>query len=320
MNKRTQDFIHICSKYLMLFGFSLMPQFGIAQDTISRLEERIKDQLQQMDVLINSDQRNLDSLKFLMTASKNRDLKVKHNIQNDHYVDHLRNRNYLRELLGEIRQLRYRTEKTALQDLRRISDHLKVLEKNKLPDFEQQKIITAKDYVATKTEVYVQPIHHFCQLTKSKDGKSLANEFETLFEFTEPKLDAYYKDSEFLECKARFIKSEKDYFLELKFIFNSPQAEKMIGSIDAASPSRIDFINGSFIYLQALAVTDAQSITATGQTAYQVKYKLDKEDLHRLSEEELDTLTFVWTSGADKYEIVDLDVLQNMFACLKTKN
>lgn len=291
-----------------------------AQENLAEMEERVVSMIKKSDQEIKLFHRQTDSLQSLLSASPNRDTRVHYNKTEDQLKHSLKIRNVLKEILGEIRQLNNRDEKTALRDLKRLSGYLKILRKNKLPAFEEQKVIPAKEYVSAKTNTYSQPIYHFCNLTQSKDGYTLANEFETLFEFTEPKLDAYYKDAEFLECKARFIKTLKDYFLELKFIFNSPHAEKMIGSIDVASPSRIDFLNGSFIYLQAIAVTDEVKTSGSSQTIYHVQYKLDSEDIKNLSKYELDTITFVWTSGADKYEIVDLDVLLNMFACLKTKS
>ncbi|MBK8955921.1 MAG: hypothetical protein IPM34_10245 [Saprospiraceae bacterium] len=303
--------------FLSLFA---LPVPLIAQDTISRLESRTLSIIDIAGAQFKSTTVLIDSLQSAYQREKDRDTKVHLNKAKDRLQSIQRRINYSKELLGEIRQLRWKNEADALVVMKRISGHLVSLEKEKLPDFDKQKIIPTTNQVKSETEVYDQQVFHFCKLTRSADGLTLANEFETLFEFTDPKLSLYYKDSEFLVCKARFIKTNKDYFLEINFTFNSPQADKMMGQIDAESPCRIDFINGTYIYLQTLSHTDANKNVEDGKTFYLIRYKLDQEEMNALSKFEMDTLTFVWTSGADKYEIVDLDVLKNMFACLKTKS
>src|SRR6185436_8871716 len=157
-------------------------------------------------------------------------------------------------------------------------------------------------YLRDNTLVYDKEISSFCNITRSPDGKIIANEFENFFEYTDPKLSSHFKETDFLQCRTRFIKTKKEYFLELKFILNSPKASSIYGTIDPSTPSKINFINGDFIYLETYALSSGILDPTTGSTIYNVQFKLDREDIKSISKKDIDSIITLWTSGADQFE------------------
>ena len=138
-------------------------------------------------------------------------------------------------------------------------------------------------------------------------------------EFTDPNISTHFKDNDFLECQARFIKTKKEYFLEFRFLLNSVKAAAIYGTIDPSNPSKIDFIDGDFIYLETYALTPGTIDPETGKTIYNVQYKLNREDIKSIRKKDINSITILWTSGADQFEICKIDLLRNMFECIQKR-
>lgn len=223
-------------------------------------------------------------------------------------------------LLSDSRKLVYKKDQEAQTSLKRINKALASLEKMKMPSGSDFKILKNVETPHTSSRVYDYQLERPCQLTQNEDGSIWANEFTGFFEYTDPRISTYFKEHDFLECFARFIKTKKKYYLELKFVLNSPKANQIYGSIDPSNPARLDFLNGDFIYLETFALNTSELEAGTGNTLITIQYKLDKEDLNYLSKNEVDAFTIIWTNGADRFELIYLDVLKNMLECLKKKS
>ncbi len=293
-------------------------------DTISRMEKRVEMNLNLLYSMLEIEYKSLDSLQHEMTLTgiDNKQLKkIKHtieSIQNNAQL-HLKKQNAYRLLLGMIHQLKFKKTEQALNQLKEIDKSLSVLDKNKIPTISHIKEIPATPYLRVSTNVYDQEIAAWCNLTKNADGKTIANEFEHFFDYTDPKIASHFKENDFLQCQTRFIKTTDAYFLEFKFTLNSPKASSLYGNIDPSIPVKIDFIDGDFSYLEVYALTSGILDPETGSTVYNVQFKLDREDMRRLSKKDVDKVTIIWTSGADQFEISKLDLLRNLFECIQKR-
>lgn len=223
-------------------------------------------------------------------------------------------------LLSDSRKLIYMNDQVAQNSLKRIHKALYSLEKSKIPSGSEFNVLKNNEIPHASSRVYDFKLESPCQLTQNEEGTIWANQYTSFFEYTDPRISSYFKDHDFLECYARFIESKKKYYLELKFVLNSPKASQIYGSIDPSNPARLDFLNGDFIYLETFALNTSELEAGTGNTLVTIQYKLDKEDLNYLSKNEVDAFTIIWTNGADRFEIIYLDVLKNMLECLKKRS
>jgi hypothetical protein len=293
-------------------------------DTLTRLAQHAQQKLDQIyikmqDLMsgkqtveqelseINKDKRRIKKLKKELLGLTN---EIKFNQQ-------LENAN--RYILTMIRQLPIQNEMDAEKQLIEINAALKILDKNKLPKIEQLKKIPDESIAADMQAVYNRNVSSLCRITKSPDGKIIANEFEDFFEYTDPSLAVHFREDDFLKCQARFIKTKKVYYLELNFILNSPKAASLYGTIDVSNPIRVDFVNSNFIYLQSINFTAGIPDKQAGNTEYHMQYKLDGDDINAIRKNEVEALTVIWTSGSDRYEICRMDLLSKQFECLRER-
>lgn len=223
-------------------------------------------------------------------------------------------------LLSDSRKLIYKRDPDAQLSLKKINKALSLLEKMQIPSGSEFKILKNNEILHASNRVYDQILESPCQLTQNEDGSIWANEYISFFEYTDPRISSYFKEHDFLECFARFIEVKKKYYLELKFVLHSPKAAQIYGSIDPSNPARLDFLNGDFIYLETFALNTSEIEAGTGNTLITIQYKLDKEDLNYLAKNEVDAFTIIWTNGADRFELIYLDVLKNMLECLKKRS
>jgi hypothetical protein len=315
--------VFLCGNILTLHAESSRVLSPVS-DTISGLDKRVGKSLDNIRIEIEDQKSTLDILKNEISQSgldkkqmkrtKLRVAEIEKQLQFNY-----QKQNAYRHLLTKIRQLNIQNEENANRQLKEIDKAITVLEKNKLPSIKELKPIPSEPYVRLETNVYGTEISSLCNLTRNPDGKIIANAFENFFEYTDPKLSAHFKENDFLECHARFIKTKKEYFLELKFILNSPKAASIYGSIDPANPSKIDFIDNEFIFLETHALTSGILDPETGSTVYNVQYKLNREDIKNIRKKDVSSLTIIWTSGSDQFEICRIDLLRNLFECIQKR-
>lgn len=297
---------------------------AVPYDTVTKIETKVALAAAYFHQLILKETTTIDSLKELKNSSSIGPKTIKL-IQNKLNTS-IRQREQLYQvensynyILSLIRQLKYQKEIIADMQLKEILQAMNQLEKNNIPSFKKIKKISTSPYFKDESAVYDKNLNSFCNLTMNMEKSMLANVFEIFYEYTDPKIGNHFKENDFLKCQARFIKTKKEYFLELQFIFLSPKASQIYGSIDPSSPSRLDFINGKHIYLQSFAMTSAIVEPGTGNTIYNIQYKLDREDLAYIKKYDVDAFTIIWSSGADRFEIYKIDVLKNMIECLQKK-
>lgn len=293
-------------------------------DTIATLAGRVEKHLEDLYFKIEEEKTKLESIQVelsRMEYDKKRYKKTKISSVklNESLNLNYQKQNAYRHILTMVYQLRIQNEFNANSQLKEIEKALKKLDKNKLPALSNLNSIPSTPNLRNNTLVYDKEISSLCNLTRSPDNKILANVYENFFEFTDQKLSTHYKETDFLQCQVRFIKTKNKYFLEFKFLLNSPKASSIYGTIDPSNPTKIDFLNGDFIYLETHALATGTIDQETGGTVYNIQYKLNNEDISNLRKKDIDSLTIIWTSGADQFEICKIDLLRNMFECIQKR-
>lgn len=146
--------------------------------------------------------------------------------------------------------------------------------------------------------------------------KKIQTSSENLISYTHPKLEAYYKEESFLTGDVSVVKIGKEKFVVLEIVIRSRDAIKNYGMIKAGSPMKLELINGESSYLVASVNSEGRPIPQTNQVSYQVLYYVDKREYKQLRSSEIDKVGIMWTSGYEKYEVYNLDVLQRQIDCI----
>lgn len=160
-----------------------------------------------------------------------------------------------------------------------------------------------------------------CNLMKDEmNGKSrvIQTENALLFDYTPEKLKTYFKTNNLLKTNASIRKEGKDFFLHLQISIMSKDAAKNYGFIAEGSLMKIFLVNGRNIALHSGVKSSTRIENYTGNTIYDVFYPINKDALNNLIKFPLDTLGIMWSSGFEKYEIYQVDILMNQLNCLKS--
>lgn len=141
-------------------------------------------------------------------------------------------------------------------------------------------------------------------------------EFALLFDYTPGKLKTYFKTNNLMKTNASIRKEGKDFFLHLQISIMSKDAAKNYGFIAEESLLKLFLINGRSVTLKSSIQSQSRIENYTGNTIYEVHYPLNKENLNNLKKFPLDSTGIMWSSGFEKYEIFQVDVLKTQINCL----
>lgn len=147
-------------------------------------------------------------------------------------------------------------------------------------------------------------------------GLRIQTPFYPTLVYTHPNMQSYYKDDQFMTGSISLSKVRKHYFLVLELTLKSLDARKSYGNIAQKEEVRIRTVNGDFIYATVLNKTEGIVEEYTGHVKYEIRTKIRKSDLKKLSKAYLDTIGIMWSSGYEEYPIYNIDVLHKPAQCL----
>ncbi|MDQ3141032.1 MAG: hypothetical protein M3Q56_02170 [Bacteroidota bacterium] len=285
-------------------------------DTLTALVEKIKQQIGQIDKDLQLQKDQWNTLKTITPKNSNTTKELE-DIQKSMLALNVKLDGY-RALLTECFQLQHKSTSKIYKNIPAINKKFTELKNMVVPS----NLIYTERWIpsASSIENADFQIESPCQLEYSSDLKIKANSFTLLFSYTDPKIEAYFIDKEFLYCYSRFLTQEKSFFLELKLIFTSPMAKNIYGNFDISDPVKLRFINQDFIYLKSMTNVSGEPEAKTGHIIYRIQFALDKHQLKKIKKNELDLISFLWKNKLEEFELTKLDLMQNHLECLQTKN
>jgi len=78
-------------------------------------------------------------------------------------------------------------------------------------------------------------------------------------------------------------------------------------------------MNGEYISLYNLKANSGRIDPYSGYTIFAGQYALGKSELKKLSDDELDKMRVLWSTGYEDYEIYHVDLLIDQINCLEAK-
>ena len=84
---------------------------------------------------------------------------------------------------------------------------------------------------------------------------------------------------------------------------------------------RITFIDGEKFVLNKNNKIESGTIQEyTGHTVYQAKFELKKDVYKKISKTEIDFVGLIWSTGFEKYDVFEIDILKHQASCLNKIN
>ena len=140
---------------------------------------------------------------------------------------------------------------------------------------------------------------------------------ESLIEYTHPKLESFYKDESFLTAEAGMMMLDKTYFLIMDVVIKSRDAIKNYGMIEAGAPMKIELLNGESAYLFSAVNVTGTYVPNTNNVAYQAIFTVNKSEYKLLKKSEIDNVGIMWSSGYEKYDVYNIDLVMSQLECLE---
>jgi hypothetical protein len=197
----------------------------------------------------------------------------------------------------------------------------KTKNKNTTPDEPQVKF--AK-YEASK-DMMLNPPSPYCAV--EFDGKdAFTGKFkkvlksQLLFTHTEDFMRATMGNKDYITCEVQVSQVQGGFtYLNLIFKIASRDAQRTFGLLDKGSPISFKYINGKNSTFSNTK-TDIGVLDPSGQfTIYKATCELTGSSSKILKDNELDVIRIAWSAGFEDYEIVNMDVVQDLLRCLEAK-
>ena len=196
------------------------------------------------------------------------------------------------------------------------------LKKKKVSDKKPIEKLTTVDY-DEKTNVMIHPPVTPCRIvfdsTDVFTGKRKKESARTLFfTQTDDLLKKMMKDKDYITCYAVATRIQGGItFLNLTFIIQSKETQKVFGFLEKGSPIVFRLMNGhTFNFTNSstdIGVVDFLRNTTT----FQATIQLYANDIKSITSSEIDQVRVAWSAGVDDYEIYDVNILKNLLRCVE---
>ncbi|MFK7935968.1 MAG: hypothetical protein AB8G22_20815 [Saprospiraceae bacterium] len=141
---------------------------------------------------------------------------------------------------------------------------------------------------------------------------------EPLFYYTDEQLRPYLKDKDYLTAEVYLSRLEGGYhFLTLVIKIASKNAQLEYGNVERGSLLSFRTLEGKTIKVQANKTAAGQYNLHDDSFTYRIQYVLTGGAKKMLEEELIDQVRLTWSRGYEEYEVFEVDLIQQQFACLK---
>ncbi|MFT4666675.1 MAG: hypothetical protein ACI8YQ_001331 [Polaribacter sp.] len=175
----------------------------------------------------------------------------------------------------------------------------------------------------SKTNVLRFPPNHPCQLAYNGvdefSGKKRKQSQKTFFfSHTPERFRSYFKGRDYLVCQGTLISvDETPRSFNIEYTIATDQAAREFGVLEKGSQLILRLIDGGKLILvnnkTATGIIDPVSKTTT----YNTSYPLNKSQLKKLREAEVDKVRMIWATGYEDYEVYQVDFFRDLFRCLE---
>lgn len=138
----------------------------------------------------------------------------------------------------------------------------------------------------------------------------------TFFTFTPEQYRKFLKNEDFIVCEGYLTQSTGELMaLNIELTIASKEAKAKFGNIAPNSSLVLHTMDNKDYLLQTYA--GAKPTLVDGKIVYECSYAIDKKDLKKLQEAEIDTAKIIFEKGNFTYDVYYLDFLKDQFPCFE---
>lgn len=220
-------------------------------------------------------------------------------------------------LLSEARRLSYAPEnrKKDLHD--RILQKIDLLGQQK--DFRRGRSLKSEDLrMDFRRFPAIDPM--LCHPHFFEENKIATTGFIYLSGHSDPLIENQIPDRDFAMCSTRLFTSGSKWYADWEIEFASEKASSIYGLLDASVPLKLEFMDGSYIYLFPSVSTHGEPDPSKNTCVYKIQTQLDRSKLRMLRKKEFYSLTVIWEKGKEKFDVYHISAFQKLISCLDKRN
>ncbi|MBK7233856.1 MAG: hypothetical protein IPH93_16735 [Saprospiraceae bacterium] len=301
---------------MFLFATPNLIAAPIKDDSLFALVEELELNIQKLNIDLSFHFDQLDYLKEELGDLANRqDLKETNELieskQNDIAVLKYRIQLYS-ILLSKARRIEYYPLQQRQKLVKEIVDESVDLNKRKILISE---VKASKLSERMSIELFPAEFPYDCQTEYFPANQLSSTKSESLFSYTPEEIEGSLNASDFLNAKVSILQGSKNVYLDLRLLFNTAKAAKIYGLLEASQSVKLEFMDGSFIYLNASHSSTGEVNSSLNQCLYHLQFPLDDFRLKELRNKHADKLTVIWEKGKEIFEIYQIDIIQKLIKC-----
>ncbi len=179
---------------------------------------------------------------------------------------------------------------------------------------------TLKKY-SEKLDVMVNPPAYPCEISFGGSQRNIELPPRRFFEFTSEKMRPFLDGKSFITAEAFLSQVDrKIYTLTLTITIASQFAQEEFGFIKKGSPLALNLIDGNRVVLNSLTGSQGQLNENGESVTYSTSYVIDNYEKKILTEAELSSIRFIWSTGYEDYPIHEMDFFIDQFNCLDQRD
>ncbi len=182
--------------------------------------------------------------------------------------------------------------------------------------------LTMLEY-SDKTDVMIHPPFPPCRIafdsTDIFTGRRKKESARILFfTQTDDLLKKMMKDKDYITCYATATRIQGGItFLNLTFVIQSKETQKVFGFLEKGSPIVFRLMNGRTLNFMNSSTDIGAVDFVRNTTTFQASVQLYTNDIKSIISSELDQVRVAWSAGVDDYEIYDVNILKNLLRCVE---
>ena len=159
-----------------------------------------------------------------------------------------------------------------------------------------------------------------CRITYPENTDNYAVcDYEKLLGYTHQELEKYLKEKELIELFISTSRIDDDYFLDIRYIFNSINGVDNYGSFSKGSPVKLILLNKEKLYLNNLKNVRGKYSEKNQISYLQGSYLLDDYELKQLMKSPIMDIEVSYEYGTEEYAVENINIVLQQLTCLKDK-
>lgn len=144
-----------------------------------------------------------------------------------------------------------------------------------------------------------------------------ATKFEQLLSFTHPELKQFMVDEDLLEIYVSASQLRGEYFLDMRYIFNTTKGIESYGSHSKGAPVKVSLLNKETLFFKNLKSAKGKVKEKEGVSMLTASYLLDEYEVKQLLKSPILAMEVTYLYGTESYPVQNITLIGDQLQCLE---